>query len=110
MKNSNATLNKEIKYEFVQVLERRLDDKLDIMNEKQKYLNDKMSAMRWNMSTMEHNLRIITQNENTIMEVVDKLSSSTNHINSSDMLDQYGNKNESKKVDQDNKQDKETIS
>ena len=34
--------------------------------------------------------------------------SSTNHINNSDMLDQYVNKNESNKVDQDNKQDKET--
>ena len=45
MKNNNATLKKEIKDEVVLVLERRLDDKLDIMNEKQKDLDDKMIAM-----------------------------------------------------------------
>ena len=57
MKNSNATIKKEIKEEVVLVLERRLDDKLDIMNEKQKELNDKMSAMTKNISTstkLEH--------------------------------------------------------
>ena len=32
----------------------------------------------------------------------------TNHIINLDMLDQYVNKNESNKIDQDNKQDKET--
>ena len=42
------------------------------------------------------------------MEVLQKLRSSTNHINNLDMLDQYVNKNESNKVDQGNKQDKET--
>ena len=45
MKNSNATFKKEIKDKFVLVLERRLDDKLDIMNEKQKELDDKISVM-----------------------------------------------------------------
>ena len=34
MENNNATLKKEIKDEVVLVLERRLDEKLDIMNEK----------------------------------------------------------------------------
>ena len=43
--NSNAMLKKEIKDEVVLVLERRLDDKLDIMNEKQKDLDDKKSTM-----------------------------------------------------------------
>ena len=42
------------------------------------------------------------------MEVLQKLRPSTNHINSSDMFDQHVNKNERNKVDQDNKQDKET--
>ena len=47
-------------------------------------------------------------NHNTLMEVLQKINSSTNHINNSYMLDQYANKNESNKVDQDNKQDNET--
>ena len=34
MKNNIAVLKKEIKYEVVLLLERRLDGKLDIMNEK----------------------------------------------------------------------------
>ena len=45
----NFTLLKD---ELVVVLERRLDDKLDILNEKQKDLDDKMSTMTQNMSTM----------------------------------------------------------
>ena len=36
MKNRNATLRKEIKDEVVLVLERRLHDKLNIMNENKK--------------------------------------------------------------------------
>ena len=45
IKNNNVVLKKEIKDEVVMVLERRLDEKLDIMNEKQKDLDDKMSTM-----------------------------------------------------------------
>ena len=43
----------------------------------------------------------MTQNHNTIMEMLQKLRSSTNHISNSDMLDHYVNENESNKVDQD---------
>ena len=42
MKNNNTVLKKEIKDEVVLVLERRLDEKLDILNEKQKDLDEKM--------------------------------------------------------------------
>ena len=52
MKTSNATLKKEIKDEVVLVLERILDDKLDIMNEKQKYLDDKISTMTQDINTI----------------------------------------------------------
>ena len=97
---NNKTLKKD---EVVRVLERKLDGKLDIMNEKQKELDDKMTAMELNISTMAQNLSIMTQNQNTIMKMLQKLRSSTNHINNSDMLDQYVNKNESNKIDQDNK-------
>ena len=45
MKNSNATLKREIKNKVVLVLERRLDDKLDVMIGKHKELDDKMSAI-----------------------------------------------------------------
>ena len=38
MKNNNTVLKKEIKDEVVLVLERMMDKKLDIMNEKQKDL------------------------------------------------------------------------
>ena len=50
----------------------------------------------------------MTYNQNTIMEMLQKLRPNTNHISNSDMLDHYVNKNESNKIDQDNKQDKET--
>ena len=52
MQNRNVTLKKEIKDEVVLVLERRLDDKLDIMNEKQKDLDEKMSIMNQNINTI----------------------------------------------------------
>ena len=41
MKNNNTLL----KNNLVLVLERRLDDKLDILNEKQKDVDDKMSTI-----------------------------------------------------------------
>ena len=70
MKNRNATLKKEIKDEVVLVLERRLDDKLDIMNEKQKEMDDKMSTMTQDINTITQNLNTMTQNHNTLMEVL----------------------------------------
>ena len=107
MKNNKA-LKKEIKEDVVLVLGRKLEDKVDIMHEKQKELDDKMCAMTHNISTMAQNLSIMTHNHNTIMEMLQKLRSNTNHISNSDKLDHYVNKNESNKIDQDNKQDKET--
>ena len=67
-----------------------------------------MCAMTQNISTMAQNLSIMTHNQNTIMEMLQKLRSDTNHISNSNMLDHYVNKNESNKIEQDNKQDKET--
>ena len=69
-KNNNTTLKKEIKDEIVMVLERRLDEKLDIMNEKQKDLDDKMSTMTQDINTITQNLSTITKNHNTLMEVL----------------------------------------
>ena len=45
MKNNNTVLKKEIKEEVVMVLERRMDEKFDILNDKQKDLDEKMSTM-----------------------------------------------------------------
>ena len=50
----------------------------------------------------------MTHNQNTMIGMLQKLRSSTNHISNLDMLHKYVNKNESNKGDQDNKQDKET--
>ena len=88
MKNNNTVLKKEIKGEVVLILERRLDEKLDVMNKKQKYLEDKMSAMTQGINTITQNLSTITKNHNTLMEVLQKLRSSTNHISNLDILDQ----------------------
>ena len=87
MKNHNAVLKREIKDEVVLVLERRLDEKLGIMNEKQKDLDDKMSTMTQDINTITHKLSTIPQNHHRLMEVLQKLIPSTNHVNSPDMLD-----------------------
>ena len=42
---NNKALKKQIKEDFVLVLGRILDDKVDIMHEKQKELDDQMCAM-----------------------------------------------------------------
>ena len=52
MKNNHTVL----KDELVLVLERRLDEKFDVMNEKQKDLDDKMSTMTQNINTLTQNL------------------------------------------------------
>ena len=87
MKNNNTVLKKEIKDEVVLVLERRLDEKFDILNEKQKDLDDKMSTMTQNINTITQNLSTMTQNHNTLMEVLQKLMPSIDHVRSLDMLD-----------------------
>ena len=73
MKNKNTMLEKEIKEEIVRVLERMLDEKLDIMNQKQEDLDDKMSTMTQDINTITQNLSTMTQNQNTLMEVLQKL-------------------------------------
>ena len=52
IKNSNTMLKKEIKDEIVMVLERRLNEKLDITNEKQKDLDEKMSTMTQDINSI----------------------------------------------------------
>ena len=52
MKNNNSMLKKEIKDKVVLVLEKRLDEKFDILNEKKKDLDDKMSTMTQNINTI----------------------------------------------------------
>ena len=86
IKINNTVLKKEIKDKVVMVLERRLDEKLDIMNEKQKDLDDKMSAMTQDINTITQNLSTMTQNHNILMEVLQKLMHSTDHVSSIDML------------------------
>ena len=56
MQNNNTLL----KDELIVVLERRLDDKPDILNEKQKDLDDKMSIMTQNINTITQNMSIMT--------------------------------------------------
>ena len=87
MKNNNAVLKKEIKDKVVIVLERRRDEKLDVMNKKQKDLDGKMSTMIQDINSITQSLNTMTQNHNTLMEVLQKLMPSTNHASSSDMLD-----------------------
>ena len=80
-------LKKEIKDRIVMVLERRLDEKLDIMNKKHKYLDEKMNTMTQDIKTITQNLSAMTQNHNTLMEVLQKLMPSTDHESNPDMLD-----------------------
>ena len=49
---NNKAFKKEIKENVVLVLGRKLDDKVDIMHEKQKELDDKMCVMTQNIRTM----------------------------------------------------------
>ena len=87
MKKSNVTLKKQIKDKFVLVLERILDDKLDIMNKKQKDLDDKMSGMTQDINTITQKFSTMTQNHITLMEVLQKLMPGTNHVSSPYMWD-----------------------
>ena len=64
MQNNNTVL----KDELVLVPERRLDEKFDILNEKQKDLDDKMSTMTQNINTLTQNMSTMTQNHNTLIK------------------------------------------
>ena len=83
MKNNNTIL----KDEFVLVLERRLDENFDILNEKQKYLDDNMSTMTQNINTLIQNLSTMTQNHNTLIEMLQRLIPSPDQVIIPDMLD-----------------------
>ena len=60
LKEKMQTNNTLLKNDLVLVLERRLDDKLDILNEKQKDLDDKMSTMTQNINSITQNMRTMT--------------------------------------------------
>ena len=83
MKNNNTVL----KDELVLVLARRMDEKFDILNEKQKDLDDKMSTMTQNINTLTQNLSTMTQNHNTLIEMLQRLIPSPDQVSSPDMLD-----------------------
>ena len=57
------------------------------MNERQNDLYDKMSTMSQDINTITQNLNAMTQNHYALMEVLQKLMPSTNHVSSLDMLD-----------------------
>ena len=83
MQNNNTIL----KDELVLVLERRLDDKFDILSEKQKDLDEKMSTMTQNINTLTQNMSTMMQNHNTLIEVLQILIPSLDQVSSPDMLD-----------------------
>ena len=83
MQNNNTIL----KDELVLVLERRLDEKFDILNEKQKDLDDKMSTMTRNINTLTQNMSTMTQNHNTLIEMLQSLIPSPGQVSSPHMLD-----------------------
>ena len=83
MQNNNTLL----KDKLVVVLERRLDDKLDILNEKQKDLDEKMSSVMQNINTITQNMSTMMQNHNTLFEMLQRFIPSSGHVSSLDMLD-----------------------
>ena len=87
MKNNNTVLKKEIKDEVVLVLERRMDEKFDILNEKQKDLHEKMSTVTQNINTITQNMSTMTHNHNTLFEMLQRFIPSPGHVSSPDMLD-----------------------
>ena len=56
MQNNNIVL----KSKLVWVLERRMDEIFDILNEKEKDLDDKMSTMTQNINTLTQNMSTMT--------------------------------------------------
>ena len=83
MKNNNIVL----KYELVLLLERRMDEKFDILNEKQKDLDEKMSTMTQNINTLIEKLSTMTENHNTLIKMLQRLIPSPDQVSSPDMLD-----------------------
>ena len=64
-----------------------MDEKFDILNEKQKDLDDKMSTMTQNINTLTQNMSTMTQNHNTLIEMLQRLIPSPDQVSSPDMLD-----------------------
>ena len=62
--------NTILKDELVWVLERRMDEKFDILNEKQRDLDDIMSTMTQNINTLTKSISTMTQNHNTLIEML----------------------------------------
>ena len=83
MQNNNILL----KNELVLVLERRLDEKLDILNKKQKDVDDKMTTMMQNINTLTQNMSTMTQNHNTLIEMLQRLIPSPGQVSNPHMLD-----------------------
>ena len=83
MQNNNTLL----KNDLVLVLEKRLDNKLDILNEKQKDVDDKMSTITQNINTLTQNMSTMTQNHNTSIEMLQRLIPSLGQFNGPHMLD-----------------------
>ena len=69
------------------VLERRLDNKLDILNEKQKDLHEKMSTVTQNINTITQNMSTMTQNHNTLIEMLQRIIPSLSQVSGPHMLD-----------------------
>ena len=64
-----------------------MDEKFDILNEKQKDWDDKISTMTQNINTLTQNLSIMTQNHNTLIEVLQRFIPSPDQVSIPDMLD-----------------------
>ena len=82
MKNRSTLLKKDLV-----LVERRLDDKLDILNEKQKDVDDKMSTITQNINTLTQNMSTMTQNHNTLIEMLQRLIPSPGQVSGPHMLD-----------------------
>ena len=64
-----------------------MDEKIDILNKKQKDLDDKMSTMTQNINTLTQKMSTMTQNHNTLIEMLQRLIPSPSQVSSPDMLD-----------------------
>ena len=83
MKNNNTLPRNDL----VLVLERRLDDKIDIVNKKQKDVDEKMSTIMQNINTLTQNMSTMTQNHNTLIEMLQRLTPILGQVNGPHMLD-----------------------
>ena len=87
LKENMQTNNTLLKDELVLLLERRLDDKLDILNEKQKDLDEKMSIVMQNINTITQNMTTMTHNHNTLFDMLQRFIPRMGHVSSPNMLD-----------------------